>query len=150
MVFSGQAYDCRKPDIKRPVPDHLTENMLNLACKSPADHNRSIQNDVFKFLKVNGPLDLKDPTPVPFVSCFPPFKINSCLTYHQKNCPALRISPPLLTVPSTTLQYPIVTYTSEEVNLNKEKDQSSWNLKGRKFLDSVELLAGKNTPGPYC
>jgi hypothetical protein len=115
---------------KRPVPDHLTESMLNLACKSPIDHNRSIQNDAFKFLKVNGPLDLKDPTPVPFVCCFPTFNVNSCLTYHQKNCPALRISTPLLTVPSTALQYPIVRYASEEVYLNKEKDQSSWNLKG--------------------
>jgi hypothetical protein len=70
MVLSDQAY-------------HLTENMLNLACKSPAEHNRSIQNNVSKFLKINGLMYLKDLTLVPFVSCFPTFKVNSCLTYHQ-------------------------------------------------------------------
>ncbi|KAF2122712.1 ribonuclease H-like domain-containing protein [Lophiotrema nucula] len=105
---------------RKPVPDDLTESMLNAACRTP-DVNKGLVERMFQHLRV-GSLDS---------SGF------AALT----KCPPIRICLNLLKVPRTVIPYPTILYKgTQTVNLYQPKERSRWILRGLQFH-----LNGRNT-----
>jgi eukaryotic translation initiation factor 2C len=102
---------------RRPVPDALTDVMLNKACRPPQDNKERLETELFDFLE----LSHRPPgnnSPVPF-----------------KRCPVLRIVPRLVSTPMTRLDLPQILY--RDARPENKKGLSKWvRNKTTKYINS--------------